>query len=509
MRSISDILVRSLLHLCIALLPIAASGAGTPSRFLPETPLKERANGLMSSFLNVADAPLRFAGAMSPQPYTAALSRQFSIAACPFPAASRLFLPAEDDSIKKNTIISARSKTPERVSVLIRAVDISRYPDASVILDARDSTGAYYPALQKTDIIVYQDGKPVTITALDKMSANNSVPIDIVFIIDQTGSMRQEVNEVKTNISEFTKRLSGKGVDSRLAMITFGDRVERRTNFTDDVNTFISWIDELRIGGGGDDNENALEGLAAATALRFRPSAQKIFIIVTDAMFHQKGDHGDGRTDYTTKTMSDFLAKNTIRLFAITPPKILEYDTLVTATKGKRFDIVADFSSILDDFTASIVNLYAVHYKIVDEVPPENMTLEIHNSDDEVVIRENVKVLEVDKKFVLENILFDFNQATLNPLFTDEMNTMLAMMKKYQTIHIEIRGHTDLVGSAEYNLSLSEARARSLKKYLTDRGIAANRIMTRGMGKSQPIAPNDSELGRRLNRRTEVIITEK
>jgi outer membrane protein OmpA-like peptidoglycan-associated protein len=356
---------------------------------------------------------------------------------------------------------------------------------------------------------VYQDGKPVFITSLEKISAGNSIPIDIAFIIDQTGSMRQEVNEVKTNIAEFTQRLAAKGVDYRLAMISFSDVIERRYNFTEDVNTFIGWIDELRVGGGGDDNENALEGLAEATSLKFRPIAQKLFILITDAMFHQKGDHGDGTTEYTTQTMATFLQRQNVRLFAITPPTISQYDTLVRATKGKRFNIVEDFSSVLDDFSESITNLYAVHYRIEEEVPPENMIVEIHNSDDEVVLKENVKILEVDKKFVLENILFDFNQASLNPLYMDEIKTMLAMMKKYPTIHIEIRGHTDQVGGDEYNLSLSESRAKTIKKYLVERGIAATRITTRGMGKSQPIAPNDTELGRRLNRRTEIIITEK
>jgi OmpA-OmpF porin, OOP family len=76
-------------------------------------------------------------------------------------------------------------------------------------------------------------------------------------------------------------------------------------------------------------------------------------------------------------------------------------------------------------------------------------------------------------------------------------------------MHIEIRGHTDFVGSDEYNVALSDARARAVKKYLVDHGVGALRITTRGMGKSHPIASNDNELGRRLNRRTEIIITQK
>ena len=413
------------------------------------------------------------------------------------------------DSLRKPTIISARSTNPEAVTVSVRAVDISRYPEVSVILDARDSVGNHFPKLKAEDMVIYQDGFPVDITDLARISANNSFPVDIAFIIDQTGSMEQEVYEVKANIIEFTQRLASRGVDYRLALITFSDRIERYKDFTEDVKVFISWIDGLKIGGGGDDNENALEGLFEASSFKFRQSAQRIFILITDAMFHERGDRGDGKTEFTTESMKDFLLKQNIKLFAITPPQIPEYKLLTEVTRGKRFNIIEDFSSILDEFSESLTNLYAVKYKISEEIPPEKMTLEIRNSSDEIVLQEEVTVLDVDKKFILENILFDFNRATFDMAYTQELRNILAMLMRYENIHIEIRGHTDYIGSDEYNIALSDARARAVKKYLVNRGVDISRITTRGMGKSQPIAPNDTELGRRLNRRTEVIITKK
>ena len=414
-----------------------------------------------------------------------------------------------DDSVKKAMIISARSTVPERVNISIRSVDISRFPNASVILDARDSNGVHYPSLKKSDLIIFQDARPVAITSLENISTQNSIPVDIVFVIDQTGSMRQEVNEVKTNIAEFTQRLASRGIDYRLGLITFSDRVERRIELDEDVNKFISWIDGVSIGGGGDDNENALEGLAEAATLKFRKSAQKIFILITDAMYHQKGDRGDGKTDYTTKTMGDFLVQKNVRLFSIVPETLTPYEELTNATRGKQFNIVENFSSILDEFSRSLTNLYAAHYRISSEVPPESIELEIRNYQNELVVSEHVPVLEVDRKFVLENILFDFNQATFDQTYISELRNILAMLKSYPTIHVEIRGHTDIIGSDEYNIALSDARARAVKQFLVGRGIQAERITTKGMGKAQPIAPNDSELGRRLNRRTEIVITEK
>ncbi len=416
---------------------------------------------------------------------------------------------SEADSLRKPTIISARTKDPQRVNVSIRAVDISRYPEASVILDARDTANNHFAHLVKSDLVILQDGLPVKIESLDRISADNSLPVDIAFIIDQTGSMQQEVNEVKANIIEFTRRLASRGVDYRLALISFSDRIERYQDFTEDVKTFISWIDGVKVGGGGDDNENALEGLFEATSFKFRQSAQRIFILITDAMYHQKGERGDGKTDFTTASMIDFLVKQNIKLFAITPPLMDEYRQMTETTRGKRFNIIEDFSSILDEFSESLTNLYAVRYRISDEVPPEKIDLEIRNMNNETVLRESHTVLEVDKKFVLDNILFDFNRATFDMTYTDDLGRIIAMLNMYQGMHIEIRGHTDFIGSDEYNVALSDARARAVKKFFSDRGVSTDRMTTRGMGKSQPVAPNDTELGRRLNRRTEIVITRK
>ncbi len=419
------------------------------------------------------------------------------------------FAPLHSQSDKKPLVITAKSNKPDYVSVTLRSVDVSRFPEVSVILDARDTSGNTIPKLQKTDLSIYQDGRKVQISGIEKVSASNNIPVDIIFVIDQTGSMRQEVNEVKTNIAEFTQRLSIKGVDYRLGLVTFSDKVEKSKGFTEDVNRFISWIDEMSIGGGGDDNENALEGLYEAGNYLYRLAAQRIVILITDAMYHQKGDRGDGVTQFNTATMARFLQEKNMRLFAITPPTMPEYQVLVNESKGKRFDIVDDFSSILDEFSESLTNLYAIRYTMTEEVPPEDIQLEVRNAKEEVILSETVPIIEVDKKFIFENILFEFNQATFQDDFNKDLQYLFAIMNAYPTVHVEVRGHTDFIGSDEYNVILSDARARAVKKYLVDRGVDPQRITTRGMGKAYPIAPNDTEEGRRLNRRTEVIITRK
>lgn len=413
------------------------------------------------------------------------------------------------DSTKKTSIVTARSINPNAYNVTLRAVDISRFPEISVILDATDKDDRFYPYLKKSDLIIFHDAKPRSVLSLEMISSRNNFPVDIVFVIDQTGSMRQSVNGVKMNVEDFTNKLTSKGVDYRLGLVTFTDRVERRRDFTNDVREFIKWIDMIRVGGGGDNNENALEGIYAASQLKFRKNAQRIIIVITDAMFHRLGDNGDGTTTFTTKTISDTLLKSGIRLFAVTPPDTMEYEKIVRATHGQRFKLIDDFSSILDVFTASLTSLYAVKYRLSETTPPEEAMIEIRNSQNEVIFNDKVELLGVDKKFIVENILFDFNKANLSQHVIPELNHILAMLKTYTNIEVEIQGHTDYIGSDEYNVALSQARALSVKQYLSGRGIEEHRITTRGMGKHFPIAPNDTEEGRQLNRRTEIVITKK
>jgi outer membrane protein OmpA-like peptidoglycan-associated protein len=83
---------------------------------------------------------------------------------------------------------------------------------------------------------------------------------------------------------------------------------------------------------------------------------------------------------------------------------------------------------------------------------------------------------------------------------------LLAYPGKYR---MEIEGHTDSIGSDEYNLRLSESRAGSVQKYLVQAGIDPARILAvRGLGKTAPVATNDTAAGRQMNRRVEIIIAE-
>ncbi len=106
----------------------------------------------------------------------------------------------------------------------------------------------------------------------------------------------------------------------------------------------------------------------------------------------------------------------------------------------------------------------------------------------------------------LGDVLFATNSHELQPGAGRNLDQLVDFLRQYPERTVEIEGHTDSTGSAEYNRELSLQRADSVRNYLTQRGIAGNRLTTDGIGEIRPIAANDTAAGRQQNRRVEVII---
>ena len=104
------------------------------------------------------------------------------------------------------------------------------------------------------------------------------------------------------------------------------------------------------------------------------------------------------------------------------------------------------------------------------------------------------------------DITFNTNSAELNPNSYAEIDKLHTWILSKNNIRVEIAGHTDSDGSDAANLTLSQARAESVRKYLLQKGVAANRIIAKGYGESKPITSNDTAQGKAKNRRTEVRI---
>ncbi len=109
------------------------------------------------------------------------------------------------------------------------------------------------------------------------------------------------------------------------------------------------------------------------------------------------------------------------------------------------------------------------------------------------------------QKMVLEGVNFEFDKATLRKADFPIIDEDVTELEKWGNVNIEVAGHTDSVGTDQYNMKLSQERAETVRDYLISKGIAADRLTAKGYGESQPIADNATPEGRFQNRRVELV----
>jgi len=104
----------------------------------------------------------------------------------------------------------------------------------------------------------------------------------------------------------------------------------------------------------------------------------------------------------------------------------------------------------------------------------------------------------------LNHLIFDAGRSAIKPVSFTELDELVAMMKSNTRVEIQLEGHTDNQGSGEANLKLSQDRVDAVKKYLSSKGIAKDRIKTKAFGGTQPLSTEKTEEARALNRRVEL-----
>ena len=193
---------------------------------------------------------------------------------------------------------------------------------------------------------------------------------------------------------------------------------------------------------------------------------------------------------------------------------IIEYVEL-----HKDFRIYSD-SNLITHKASSLQDILEAELKkegkTVDTLFTDNINSEI-----------NLTSMDEGRTFSLNNILYGFNKSTLRPESSVELDRLVVILKEQDKIKIEISSHTDasrdveaakrsfkrkgLVYTTEahdkrskaYNQQLSQRRAQSVVDYLIKKGVSRDRLVAKGYGEEKPIATNDTEEGRQLNRRTE------
>lgn len=146
---------------------------------------------------------------------------------------------------------------------------------------------------------------------------------------------------------------------------------------------------------------------------------------------------------------------------------------------------------------------YVAHMSAVGYMPKDDTLRFVHDTLDVFMqpIKEGIKVK-------IENLFFATNKTYILPQSEQSMSDLANFLLDNPSVKIHVVGHTDAVGTDEANQILSEGRANSVRNDLIKRGVAAERITAEGKGEKEPVADNDTEEGRQLNRRVEFTITD-
>ncbi len=158
----------------------------------------------------------------------------------------------------------------------------------------------------------------------------------------------------------------------------------------------------------------------------------------------------------------------------------------IVLTRGKKYGLYAQ-----------VPNFFAVN---------ENIDLTSLNQYKEIKKDLTMVPIEVGQTVRLNNVFFDFSKSEITANSISELGRVIEFLNKNPTSQIEISGHTDNIGEDASNLKLSTERAHAVKAYLMQNGIAQNRIVAKGYGKTKPMKPNDTDEGRQFNRRVEFTI---
>lgn len=184
------------------------------------------------------------------------------------------------------------------------------------------------------------------------------------------------------------------------------------------------------------------------------------------------------------------------------------------ATGGERYLTIGNFFSNKDTRHTKLAHrigknsmLASSAYYYIDEVavvpldaPPSAITAAQEFQSEK---------FELNKDYILKNIQFEFDSYTLLKSSYRELDQVIGILADNPALHVRLAGHTDFVGSDEYNLTLSRNRARSVADYFISKGVKPERISSFGFGKERPIIDEKTDAARSINRRVEIRFIEE
>ena len=429
------------------------------------------------------------------------------------------------DSVKRQFLLTSTkhvdSAKPSDIQMEISRIETKSYPqEIRLFAKIFDTTGHYITHIAppySTDqrywyLLKEKLGRSnVTIDSfrVREYGDADSIPYAIMLSVDFSGSMTGVMDAIAMGTELFVNM---KQPQDRISISTFAKDYTLKVPMWKDKEIIVNKFKSTFLEGQGyySGLYDAIMKSMEAFTTEIPDTVPKVIVIFSD------GEDNYSKT--RLKMILDTAKTKGVNIFTVgfgyPNDEIMRQIAQYTGGKYYRAKTKEELVAIFLDIYRSLRNFYKISYKAPEYYGIHKVKVGLDFSSDTVLCDGEYDTAPLGPGFDVSDgfkypIQFDFNSSVVREESMIRIDELAELMERYPKLRLEIQGHTDNIGGEEFNQKLSDARAKSVMQEMIKRGIEEKRLRARGFGMSQPVAPNDSERNRAINRRTQFVVLAK
>ena len=429
------------------------------------------------------------------------------------------------DSVKRQFLLTSTkhvdSAKPSDIQMEISRIETKSYPqEIRLFAKIFDTTGHYITHIAppySTDqrywyLLKEKLGRSnVTIDSfrVREYGDADSIPYAIMLSVDFSGSMTGVMDAIAMGTELFVNM---KQPQDRISISTFAKDYTLKVPMWKDKEIIVNKFKSTFLEGQGyySGLYDAIMKSMEAFTTEIPDTVPKVIVIFSD------GEDNYSKT--RLKMILDTAKTKGVNIFTVgfgyPNDEIMRQIAQYTGGKYYRAKTKEELVAIFLDIYRSLRNFYKISYKAPEYYGIHKVKVGLDFSSDTVLCDGEYDTAPLGPGFDVSDgfkypIQFDFNSSVVRDESMIRIDELAELMERYPKLRLEIQGHTDNIGGEEFNQKLSDARAKSVMQEMIKRGIEEKRLRARGFGMSQPVAPNDSERNRAINRRTQFVVLAK